>query len=29
MPPKDFAAAIGKEAAGLKVVVAKAGVKPE
>ncbi len=29
MPPAEFAAAIHKEAAGLKVVVAKAGVKPE
>jgi tripartite-type tricarboxylate transporter receptor subunit TctC len=29
MPPKDFAAAIRKEASALKVVVAKAGVKPE
>ena len=29
MPPAEFAAAIRKEAAGLKVVVAKAGVKPE
>ena len=29
MPPAEFAAAIRKEAASLKVVVAKAGVKPE
>jgi tripartite-type tricarboxylate transporter receptor subunit TctC len=29
MPPEQFAAAIHKEAASLKVVVAKAGVKPE
>jgi len=29
MPPAEFAAAIRKEAASLKIVVAKAGVKPE
>jgi tripartite-type tricarboxylate transporter receptor subunit TctC len=29
MPPAEYAAAIRKEAAALKVVVAKAGVKPE
>ncbi len=29
MPPPEFAAAIRKEAAGLRIVVAKAGVKPE
>jgi tripartite-type tricarboxylate transporter receptor subunit TctC len=29
MPPAEFAAAIRKEAAGLKIVVARAGVKPE
>jgi tripartite-type tricarboxylate transporter receptor subunit TctC len=29
MPPAEFAAAIRKEASALKVVVAKAGVKPE
>jgi tripartite-type tricarboxylate transporter receptor subunit TctC len=29
MPPAEFAAAIRTEAAGLKIVVAKAGVKPE
>jgi tripartite-type tricarboxylate transporter receptor subunit TctC len=29
MPPAEFAAAIRKEAAGLKIVVARAGVKPD